>query len=146
MSLPHFGHVGYVGSFLLLVAAVFLVLNTTLWFVPAIRRDPQDRVLRFDALALGTLSLGIAAPKTVRFLAARLPYLADPVLWPYRMCGLFRRNHGFAAKETPELKGGGVVLPFLTFRGWEPACGQTDFRSISSCLSVFICGFILPEI
>ena len=47
---------------------------------------------------------GSIASKTVRFLAARLPYLADPVLWPYRMRGLFRHSHVVAGKETPELK------------------------------------------
>jgi hypothetical protein len=49
---------GRVASSVLLVAAICEVIGVIVWFVQGIRRDPQDRVLRFQALGFGTLFLG----------------------------------------------------------------------------------------
>jgi hypothetical protein len=67
MALPHFGYLGRVGSFVSLVAVILGVAYVIVWFVQSIRRDPHDRVLRFDALALVTLFLGLPLLKALGF-------------------------------------------------------------------------------
>jgi phosphoglycerol transferase MdoB-like AlkP superfamily enzyme len=62
MTLPHIPS-GPVASFVLLAATILEVISAVVWFVQGIRRDPQDRVLRFQALAFGTFFLGLLVLK-----------------------------------------------------------------------------------
>jgi hypothetical protein len=75
MTLPHFGHLGYIGSFVSLVALIFDVLCVIVWFVQSIRTEPRDRVVRFQALAFGTLFLGLLLGKVFGF------WLPGALIW-----------------------------------------------------------------
>lgn len=67
MVLQHFSEVGHIGSFLSLVLGIFGVLIGIVWFIQSIRRDPDDRVVRFQALAFVTLFLGALLLKEFAF-------------------------------------------------------------------------------
>jgi hypothetical protein len=66
MTLPQIPG-GRVASFVLLAGAIFGFISVIVWFVQGIRRDPQDRVLRFQALAFGTFFLGLLILKRFGF-------------------------------------------------------------------------------
>ena len=59
MASPHFSYPGRIGSFASLAEVIFGVLCVIVWFARSIRRDPHDRVVRFEALAIGTFFLGL---------------------------------------------------------------------------------------
>jgi len=62
--LHHLAHSGYV-SFVLLVGTIFVVLEAMVLVVQLIRRDPQDRVLLFEALAIGSFVFGLPLIKVL---------------------------------------------------------------------------------
>jgi uncharacterized membrane protein (DUF485 family) len=67
MVLPHLSYLGRVRSFVSLVAVIFGVVYVIVWFVRSIRRDPHDRVLRFEALAFAKLFPGSLLLKAFGF-------------------------------------------------------------------------------
>ena len=88
MTLPHFGHVKDVVSYVSLVAAIFAVVEAIFAISRVIRSDPTDRAFRFVVLALATFFFG---GLVVRILGVSLPALIAWILlfWSLTGCAVY---------------------------------------------------------
>lgn len=69
---------------------IWLLLFVVGWFVHSIRREPDDRVLWFQALACGTLVLGLLLLKEFGVWLPGILIWLVMFFWLYRLCSVFR--------------------------------------------------------